>query len=430
MLLERTVNQPYRVIDGELQLCFHSGQWAAWDSQARFVVVLAGTQGGKTSFGPHWLYREIQERGPGDYMVVTPTYKLLNLKALPEFRRIFKTLLGLGDYKASDKVFEFDAIGERLTWGAEQNEPTRILFGYATDPDSLESATAKAAWLDEAGQTKFKLPSYEAILRRLSLAQGRVLITTTPYNLGWVKQMLWDKRKTDDNIDVFRFDSTENPAFPQAEMDRARATLPLWKFNMFYRAIFTRPAGMIYDCFTDAHKVPRFTIPADWQRYLGLDFGGVNTAGIFIAQEPGEHGKYYAYREYHAGGRTAAQHVEALKSGEPYMPVTFGGAKSEGQWRDEFAAAGMGIGEPPVSDVEVGINRVYGAFKRNELFVFDDLSGLLDELMSYSRELDDMGEPTEKIADKNTFHFLDAKRYIGSYLFGDNWLSFTIGDED
>ena len=430
MLLERTINQPYRVVDGELQLCFHRGQWAAWDSTARFVVVLAGTQGGKTSFGPHWLYREIQERGPGDYMVVTPTYKLLNLKALPEFRRIFKTLLGLGDYKASDKVFEFDAIGERRTWGAEQDEQTRVLFGYATDPDSLESATAKAAWIDEAGQTKFKLPAYEAILRRLSLAQGRVLITTTPYNLGWVKQMLWDKQDTDSSIDVFRFDSTENPAFPQAEMDRARDTLPLWKFNMFYRAMFTRPAGMIYDCFTDAHKAPRFTIPADWQRYLGLDFGGVNTAGIFIAQEPGEHGKYYAYREYHMGGRTAAQHVEALKVGEPYMPITFGGAKSEGQWRDEFAAAGMGIGEPSVSDVEVGINRVYGAFKRNELFVFDDLSGLLDELMSYSRELDDMGEPTEKIADKSIFHFLDSLRYIGSHLFGDNWLSFTIGGED
>ena len=73
------------------------------------------------------------------------------LKALPELKRIFKTVLGLGDYKAGDKVFEFDAVGERKTGGAEQDEPTRILFGYATDPDSLESATAKAAWLDEAG---------------------------------------------------------------------------------------------------------------------------------------------------------------------------------------------------------------------------------------------------------------------------------------
>lgn len=419
MMLQRTISQPYYVDGKELVLDFHPGQWKAWDSAARFVVVLAGTQGGKTSWGPWWLHREIERRGPGDYMVVTPTYKLLNLKALPEFKRVFKTLLGLGIYKASDKVFEFDAIGERKTWGEEQNEKTRILFGYATDPDSLESATALAAWLDEAGQTKFKLPSYEAIMRRLSLAQGRVLITTTPYNLGWLKQLFWDKRHEDDDIDVIRFDSTENPSFPPEEMERARRDLPLWKFNMFYRAIFTRPAGMIYDCYDEAvHTVKRFTIPDDWPRYLGLDFGGVNTAGVFVAEEP-ENGRLFAYREYHAGGRTAAQHADYLNMGEDGLPIAYGGAKSEGQWRDEFGASGFYVGEPPVSDVEVGINRVYGAFKRNELFVFDDLPGLRDEIMSYSRELDDMGNPTEKIADKETFHYLDATRYILSHLRGD-----------
>jgi hypothetical protein len=30
-----------------------------------------------------------------------------------------------------------------------------------------------------------------------------------------------------------------------------------------------------------------------------------------------------------------------------------------------------------------------------------------------------MGQPTEKIADKESYHLLDALRYIGSYLFGD-----------
>ena len=222
----QTISQPYYLDGKDLVLDFHPGQWQAWDSIARFVVVLAGTQGGKTSFGPHWQYREIQRSGPGDHMMVTPTYKLLNLKALPEFKRIFQTVLGLGQYRAADKVFEFDAVGERKTWGAEQDEPTRILFGYATDPDSLESATAKSAWLDEAGQTKFKLPSYEAIMRRLSLAQGRLLVTTTPYNLGWIKQLFWDKQYEDADIDVFRFDSTMNPSFPAEEMERARASLP------------------------------------------------------------------------------------------------------------------------------------------------------------------------------------------------------------
>lgn len=421
MIARTAVPQPYHITpDGGLSLDFHKGQWQAWDSAARFIVVLAGTQGGKTSFGPHWLYREIKNQGPGDYIVVTPTYPLLNLKALPEFKRIFKDLLRLGDHAKADRVFTFDAVGERRTWGNEQETETRIIFGHAQDPESLESATAKAAWLDEAGQNKFRLGSFEAIRRRLSLSQGRILITTTPYNLGWLKQQFYDRRHRDD-IEIIRFDSTENPAFPQEEMENARRDLPRWKFDMFYRAIFTRPAGMIYDCFDDkVNTIRPFKIPEEWTRYLGLDFGGVNTAGVFIAHDP-EKDFYYAYREYHAGGRLAQQHVDALLAKEPTKPIAYGGAGSEDHWRLEFRAAGLSVRKPPVSDVEVGINRVYGGFNQGQLVIFDNLTKLRDEIGSYSRELDDAGNPTEKIADKNTFHELDALRYIMSYLRRKSW---------
>lgn len=409
--------------NGRLRLNFHPGQWKAWQSEKRFITVLAGTQGGKTSFGPHWLYREIQRQGQGDYMVVTPTFTLLELKALPEFRKLFERLLKLGNYVGSPaRKFIFSEEGARRTFGDryEPGSETKVLFGYAADPESLESATAKAAWLDEAGQTKFKLGSWEAILRRLSLAQGRVLISTTPYDLGWLKQKLWDRWKAgDDLIDVIRFDSTENPSFPQEEFERARRDLPDWKFNLFYRAIFTRPPGMIYDSFDEQRcKVPRFAIPDSWPRHLGLDFGGVNTAGLFYAEEmsndeePKPTGRLYLYREYKAGGRTAAEHCVELLKGEPMTPQCVGGSKSEGQWRAEFRAGGLPVREPQVTEVEVGIDRVYGCHKRNEILVFDDLSGYLEEKLTYSRELDEQGEPTEKIADKSTFHFMDAERYI------------------
>ena len=52
----------------------------------------------------------------------------------------------------------------------------------------------------------------------------------------------------------------------------------------------------------------------------------------------------------------------------------------------------------------------------NQILVFEDLHGLLDELQSYSRELDEMGEATEKIDAKETFHYADALRYVIGYL--------------
>lgn len=403
--------------DGRLRLHFHPGQRRAWNSPKRFVAILSGTQGGKTSFGPHWFYREIQRCGPGDYMVVTPTYPLLDLKALPEFRKIFEDILGLGRYVGSpSRRFVFSKVGQQRTfndWGRDYR--TTVHFGYAADPESLESATAKAAWLDEAGQRRFKLGSWEAILRRLSIHLGRVLVTTTPYDLGWLKQKIWDRRK-DPDIDVIRFDSTENPAFPQAEFERAKRDLPKWKFNLFYRAIFTRPAGLIYDAFDEErHKISRFTIPDAWPRYLGLDFGGVNTAGVFYAEEPGTP-KLYAYRIYKAGSRSAKEHVEALLAGEPSRPTAVGGSPSEDQWRREFRLGGLAVRGPAVSEVEVGIDRVYGAHSRGEIYVFDDLEGYLEEKLTYARKLDPFGEPTEEIEDKNDFHYMDGERYIVSWL--------------
>jgi hypothetical protein len=177
---------------------------------------------------------------------------------------------------------------------------------------------------------------------------------------------------------------------------------------------------MIYDSFDEkTHTFPRFEIPGLWPRYLGLDFGGVHTAGLFYAAEPGTN-RLWLYREYLAGSRTAKEHADALLRGEPSIPDCVGGSRSEGQWRAEFAAGGLPISSPAFSDVEVGINRVYGAHKRAEIRVFDDLTGYLEQKQTYSRTLDGAGEPTEEIDDKASFHFMDAERYIIGTLRDDN----------
>lgn len=409
--------------DGDLTLNLHAGQQRAYWADERFVLILAGTQSGKTSIGPAWLFREMQRRGPGDYLIASPTFPLMEIKVIPEFKRFFQSMLNLGDYVGSPlRKFTVSRQGNQVLFGTpDPGEETHIYFGYGSDPDSLESATYKAAWLDEAGQKKFRLASWEAILRRLAIAQGRVLITTTPYTLGWLKSELHDKAADDPDIALVNFPSIANPAFRPEEFDRARRSLPAWKFNMFYRGVFDRPAGLIYDCFDRAtHTMRRFPIPASWPRFYGVDFGGVNTAAVALAEEQSQDGtpsgRYIAYREYHAGGRTAKQHGEHLLTGEPGIPTAIGGAKSEGQWRDEFTEGGFPIEEPVVSDVEVGITRTYGLIKEGRLVFFDDLTGTIDQLESYSRVLDERGEPTEKIEDKETYHYLDGLRYVGGYL--------------
>jgi hypothetical protein len=415
-----------RTPEHRLRFNLHPGQQRAFWSNKRFVLVLAGLQSGKTSMGALWLWAEMQRKGPGDYLVAAPTFPLMEMKLVPEFKRLFVQQLQAGTYQGSPvRVFTLNPHGEQMLWGKPQDETTRVIFGFGADPDSLESATAKAAWLDEAGQKKFKRESWVSIQGRLSLHQGRVFITTTPYTMGWLKSELYDPWIAADrnhpDIEVVNFRSVDNPLFRRVEYERMKSILPGWMFTMRYDGLFQRPAGQIYDCWSDENILPWFAIPEHWPRFLGLDFGGVNTAAIFIARELAQDGaatgRYIGYREYLAGGKTAAQHATTLRTGEPMIPTAVGGSKSEGQWRSEFAAGGLGIHPPVVSDVEIGIQRVYGLIKAKQFVILDTgMGGFLDQVQSYSRPLDENGEPTEGIEDKDTYHYLDAARYILGFL--------------
>ena len=386
----------------------HPGQTKVWLSKKRFIFMQASVQVGKTCFGPDWLEREIREAGVGDYLAVTATFPLLENKMLPEMKLVFERIYNWGTYKAASRIFESH---DRLR-GAPAS---RIIVGSAANPESLESATAKAAWCDELGQHQFTRDAWDAVVRRLSLAQGRVLGTTTLYELGWYKTEIYDRwRQGAPDIDVIQVDALMNPAFPVEEYERAKNTMPRWKFNMFYRGVFEKPAGLIYDSFDESVCcIPRFSLPPNWPRYVGHDFGPNNTAAVWYAMDP-DTGYLYVYRTYLEGGLSAYDHAQkfkALSQGEIIIKRV-GGVHSEAGWREAFTQAGWPISEPREKSVDVGINTVYGWHQQNKLFVFNDLHRYLDEKLSYSWKLDENYEPTAEIANKSDYHLSDSERYL------------------
>ncbi|MEE8472948.1 MAG: terminase [Dehalococcoidia bacterium] len=412
----------FRVLTPEGRLShlnMHDGQIRAFESTARFVFMLAGPQGGKTCFGPHWLHRKILKGGPGDYLAVTSTYDQFKLKMMPELRTVFEDLEGIGRYWAGSRVMELcDPGGRFLAKHQDDRMWARIILRSAEARVGLEAATARAAWLDEVGQPSFTRGAYEAILRRLSLAQGPLLGTTTLYEWGWLKNEIYDRWVGGDpDIEVVQFDSLMNPAFPRAEYERARRTLPGWKFNLMYRGIFEKPAGLVYDCFDEAAcLVPRFPIPDHWHWYVGHDFGSANPAAMFYTVDPTHTGLIYAVAEYQPGSRSVFEQVEDFKkiTEGRYVIKRIGGSHQEEGWRGDYTAHGWPIQEPKdtVRDVEVGIGKVYALHKLNRVMVFSDLHNYLDQKQSYSYRLNRAYQPSEEIEDRARFHLMDAERYI------------------
>lgn len=434
-------------IDEVSPVPFHGAQDMVWDSNRRIVAYLAGAQSGKTSLAPWWLEREIRARGSGDYLAVTASFDLFKAKFLREMLKVFEQILKSGRYWAGDKIIELADPETGKFWADKSTDAMwgRIILRSAQSTGGLESSTAKAAILDEAGQDGFGIEAYRAIRRRLMLNRGRMLITSTLFNLGWIiseiinpavksgttKTITLENGAEVDltdsevaNTTLIQADSIANPVFPKDEYDLAKATLPAYMFAMQFRGRVGRPSHMIYDVFDEEkHLCPRFTIPPEWPRYLGLDFGGANTHALYLAVEPGTH-RIYVYREYHAGKRTAKEHTEDILFGEPGIPTCYGGARAEGQWRMEFRDAGLPIREPKISDVWLGINRVYGLLKEGikgecpiRVQIFDDLDNIRNELNSYHRKTDEQGNPVDdEIVAKSVYHGNDCFRYVAGSM--------------
>ena len=394
----------WEIVDGKLVVHPHAGQKQMLESKARIVAVFAGTQSGKTSSGPLWLWREIQRCGQGDYLAVSASFDLLQLKMLPEMKRWFVEALGEYDWKAGDGVFQ------------HKRDKTRIILRSAAAEGGLESATAKAAWLDECGQPTFTSMTWEAVNRRLSINQGRILITTTPYDIGWMKSAIYDRwTKGDKNIEVINFSSTMNPQFPQEEYDRMKKQMPRWRFEMFYDGKFTMPAGIIYDSFDSTkHVMPDFAVDRTWGRVVGVDFGYVHTCMVWCAHDF-KTDTWYVIEESLAGGKTSNEHAEvARKMSEGYDVMFVGGAPSEEQQRVDWGSNGIPVAKPWIADVEAGIDRVHSLLRQGRLYVFESCEHTIEQFGTYSRKLNSRDEPTADIKDKKDFHYLDALRYAAS----------------
>lgn len=443
---------------------FHAGQKSVWGSDAADIVACAGTQGGKTQIEPYWLLREIQRCAPlikslgsGKFIFAGPTLSLLRAQAIPHFKELFQEQEQLGRLvEGNQPVFRFSKDGLQKVLGFSDC-PVTVSFAYAKDSSNLESMTALAGVWDEAGQKENKQESYGAYNRRLKVARsatfgsvaafapswwkerylaaegesatfGRRLWGTTPYEWGWFKREVVDRAEAKEpGFQLFNWPSWLNPRVSETE---CRAELAkgaqLWRWQMMYLGLFTKPAGLIYDTFDDKlNTCDPFAVPLSWPRRPGSDFGLVNMAAVIVAEDVATE-TLYVIDEYLAGNKTFPDHVASIK--EYTDPVTgiekvhsllpgAGGSHQEDGWREAFRGNGLAVGEPPVSSVEVGIGCVYGEITTRRLIIFRSCTQLLSEMQTYSRELGPDGKPLEgTIKDKASYHLLDGLRYIVSML--------------
>jgi len=191
------------------------------------------------------------------------------------------------------------------------------------------------------------------------------------------------------------------------------------RLQRLYHGLWCAPEGAIYDVFDDQkHVVAPFGIPPTWPRSVGIDPLGAQIAAAWIAFDRNS-GILNVYREYcEPFGMTTAGHAENIlkaSRGEAVFAWVCGGP-SERAWRTEWQAAGIPVIEPPISDVWVGIDRVYQLLKEFRLVIHSNCQGLISEIGDYRRKMGRDGIATETIAHKERYHLLDSLRYLIAWL--------------
>lgn len=375
------------------------------DFESPTLAAIAGTGGGKTVLGYWWLHSRMEAYPKHTWGMAEPTYPLLSKVILessdverPSLLNYFKMVGHHPDYHAVDKILYTD-------YG-------KIYLGSADRPDSMQGAAVKGYWLDEAGQ--MSLQAHETAIQRVSMQEGQELLTTTPYNLGWLLTEIKNRAGTA-GIHVETWRSIDRPGFPRKSYERDKQLLPSWRFAMLYDAKFERPAGVIYSSFNESVCViDRIPIPKEWLIYTGHDFGPDNPAALFYAQDPST-GQFYLFAEYLPGsGVSVHERVEEWKKVTEGMNVVkrVGGSPTEDDSRNLCSAHGWVITKPKIPRVEPQILKVFAMHSLNKIMVFRDMTHYLDEKRTFSRELDATNQPTAKIANEARFHLMACERYL------------------
>lgn len=372
----------------------------------KFVAAIAGTGGGKTFVGPPWLMQEVRKYDQSTYMVVSPTYKMLTgacMETLFEYMDITDTQF---EYRDSAKEILFPTGG-------------KILLRSADAPDSLEGNHCKAIWMDEAGQMAWKV--WRNIQARVGTLSGRVLLTTTPYAQNWLYRDFYKhwKNGLEDYL-VVQFPTWANEKYPIKEIQRARATLDPDTFDMRYGGQFRKRESIIYKDFDEERDiVAPFTIPNDWLRLAGIDWG-YNDPFVFLDIAVDVRNEMiYIVNEYYKRGQTSEIHAYNIsKMIDPdvkyiayYDPS---GAQTVQDFRRELFRIGvkniyLNEGE---NDLMPGIEYLMSLYRKKKIkIVAENCPNLIEEISMYSWEGGkDGGNYKDKPRDEDN-HGCDAKRY-------------------
>ena len=263
--------------------------------------------------------------------------------------------------------------------------------------------------LDEvASMRKFWMGWQEVLRPTLTDTKGKVMFISTPKGYNHFYD-LFNQELKDKDYKSFKFSSYDNPFLPKEEIDNAKITLPVERFEQEYMASFQKTQGLVYKEFNREKHLYEELPQGEYEKIGGVDFGFKNPACVLDIRFAKD--KFYVEDEWYKRERTEEQiadYISAYKFNEVY-PDPENPSAIEVLKQKNINVREVIKGK---DSVKSGINKVREMFITGRLKINKRCVNLISELEMYSYD-DEVGDRNEKENPiKANDHALDALRYV------------------
>lgn len=341
------------------------------------------------------------------------------------------------------------------------NDSVVVLAGL-NEPERTKSSEWDLIYVNEG--TEITEVDYETLLRGLrnnKMPYQQAIIDCNPDKpKHWLNLRAERKAMTrivshhEDNPTLFNDDGTYT--------DHGRAYMEVLdsltgvRYDRLRKGLWVAAEGLVYDEWLDEMAIPKFRIPANWKRYLAVDFGVNNP---FVCQWWAIDTKTkiaYLYREIYKTGQLVEDHahrIHELSAGEKFSAIICD-HDLEGRMTLERHLPHVSTDCPgdrstiwtttkADKDIEHGIQLVKMQMKHNLIRIFEDClvdedeelrkfgrpTSTLDEMSGYVWNMiqsERLGEVHKDVPLKKDDHGMDAMRYFIKHIADPRKISLEV----
>ncbi len=380
----------------------HPAQSVIAKDRHRFRVVCCGRRFGKTALAVEEI-KGVAIAKPSRIYYIATTYQQARDIAWDLLKKELQSItLNVNESRLELRVRTLKG-GESLI----------VLRGWESI-DTMRGQSADFLIPDEVSSYRNFQSKWEEVLRpMLTDRQGQVLFLSTPKGFNHFYD-LFTKEKSDSDYKSFRFSSYDNPYLSATEIDKAKEELTEDRFAQEYLADFRKVEGLIWDLPVESIYSASDPVIAQSLKFTdytiaGLDWGFRHDAAIVVLKV--KDGSYYMVDEFKRSGVTNTDIVQVAKQMmEKHGVSVFYPDTARPDLIEEFRKAQVPCAET-TKDVPLGLSHIAGLIKTKRLFVADNCSQFLDEVLQYQYMPDVEGKPGKEVPLKINDDLCDALRY-------------------